>query len=101
MYLGQLMEIAPSIELYKNPLHPYTQALLAAIPMPDPYLEKKRIHFTLKGEIPSAISPPKGCLFCTRCPKAFSTCYEKRPLLKELSNGHKVACHLFDKSIMK
>ena len=70
MYLGHLMELAPSHDLYQNPLHPYTQGLFAAIPIPDPHIEKKRTRILLTGEAPSPINPPKGCVFSTRCPKA-------------------------------
>lgn len=97
MYLGHLMELASSDELYKNPLHPYTQGLLSAIPIPDPHVEKKRTRVILKGEVPSPLSPPKGCVFCTRCPKALPICHQKRPVWQEISPGHKVACHLMSK----
>lgn len=95
MYLGHLMELAPSHDLYENPLHPYTQGLLSAIPIPDPHIEKKRTRILLTGEVPSPINPPKGCVFCTRCSKAEKICFEKRPTLKEVSPGHQVACHLY------
>ncbi len=95
MYLGHLVELAPSIDLYTNPLHPYTQGLLSAIPIPDPSIEKKRTRILLKGEVPSPINPPKGCVFCTRCPKAMPLCHQKRPQWQEISPGHKVACHLY------
>ena len=94
MYLGHLMEIAPSNALYESPLHPYTQGLLSAIPIPDPVTEKKRTRVLLTGEVPSLIDPPKGCVFCTRCPKAEKICYEKRPQLREVAPNHSVACHL-------
>jgi len=96
MYLGKLMELAPAAELYENPFHPYTQALLSAIPIPDPVVEKKRSRILLTGDVPSPINPPKGCVFCSRCPKVMPICKEKPPKWKELSPGHKVACHLFD-----
>lgn len=95
MYLGHIVELAPSDALYANPLHPYTQALLSAIPIPDPKIEKNRSRIVLKGEVPSAIHPPKGCVFSTRCPFAKEICREKRPVWKEVSPGHSVACHLF------
>ena len=98
MYLGHLMELASSIELYEKPLHPYTQGLLSAIPIPDPTVEKKRTRFIIKGEVPSPINPPKGCVFCTRCPKAMSICHQKRPVWEEISPGHKIACHLYRKT---
>ncbi|MEM8728189.1 MAG: oligopeptide/dipeptide ABC transporter ATP-binding protein [Chlamydiota bacterium] len=94
MYLGHLMELAPSNDLYRNPLHPYTQGLFSAIPTPDPHVEKKRTRILLTGEVPSPITPPKGCVFCTRCSKAERVCFEKRPKLREISPGHQVACHL-------
>lgn len=94
MYLGHLMELAPSQELYETPLHPYTQGLLSAIPIPDPQIEKKRTRILLTGEVPSPINPPKGCVFCTRCSQAKKICFEKRPIITEVSPGHQVACHL-------
>lgn len=94
MYLGHLMELAPSQDLYENPLHPYTQGLLSAIPIPDPQIEKKRTQILLTGEVPSPINPPKGCVFCTRCPMAEKICFEKRPHIREISPGHQAACHL-------
>jgi peptide/nickel transport system ATP-binding protein len=96
MYLGHLVEIGPSCKVYKSPLHPYTQALLSAIPIPDPAIEKKRIKIVLPGEIPSPITPPSGCVFCTRCPKAINRCFKEKPLLKKMDNDHFVACHLAD-----
>ena len=98
MYLGHLMELAPSHDLYEKPLHPYTQGLLSAIPIPDPYIEKNRTRILLTGEVPSPITPPKGCVFCTRCPKAEKICFEKRPTLREISPGHQAACHLITPS---
>ncbi|NGX51289.1 MAG: Oligopeptide transport ATP-binding protein OppF [Chlamydiae bacterium] len=95
MYLGHFMELSTSAELYENPLHPYTQGLLSAIPIPDPKIEKKRTRIILKGEVPSPINPPKGCVFCTRCPKAMAICHEKRPTWQDVTPGHKVACHLY------
>lgn len=94
MYLGHLMELASSETLYDRPLHPYTQGLLSAIPIPDPVVEKKRTRILLTGEVPSPIHPPKGCVFCTRCPFAKKVCFEKRPLLKEVASNHFTACHL-------
>ena len=93
MYLGHLMELAPSHELYKTPLHPYTEGLLSAIPIPDPIIEKKRTRVLLTGEVPSPINPPKGCVFCTRCPKVQPLCHKVRPDLREITPGHHVACH--------
>jgi oligopeptide transport system ATP-binding protein len=94
MYLGKIMEFADSQELYRQPLHPYTQALLAAVPIPDPKLEKKRERVVLKGEIPSPINPPRGCRFNTRCPLAQAVCFEEEPVVKDMGGGHYVACHL-------
>ena len=94
MYLGKLMEIAPKRELYANPLHPYTQALLSAIPIINPGKKKERI--ILKGDVPSPINPPAGCRFCSRCFKELDQCKLNSPVLKEISPDHWVACHLFD-----
>jgi len=98
MYLGQIMEISTSEMLYKNPLHPYTQALLSAIPIPDPSIEKERKRIILRGEVPSPINPPKGCPFVTRCPHATPTCHHVRPQLREINPGHFAACHLLKES---
>ncbi|MCB1075346.1 MAG: ATP-binding cassette domain-containing protein [Simkania sp.] len=98
MYLGHLMELAPSHKLYESPLHPYTRGLLSAIPIPDPKIEKNRTRALISGEVPSPITPPKGCVFCTRCPKVEPICREKRPQLKEVAPGHSVACHLVYRS---
>lgn len=94
MYLGQIMEIAETNELFDNPLHPYTKALLSAIPIPNPKVEKARQRIVLKGEVPSPINPPKGCPFATRCPHATPQCHHVRPPLRTVASGHKAACHL-------
>lgn len=96
MYLGSLMEIADSDELYENPMHPYTEALLSAIPIPDPHLQETRKRILLEGDVPSPVNPPKGCKFVDRCRKATDKCRNKRPELKEIKPGHFVACHLYD-----
>lgn len=93
MYLGKIVEIAPKQELYDNPLNPYTQALLSAIPIINP--EKKKERIILKGDVPSPINPPAGCRFCSRCFKELEQCKHETPALKEVSPNHWVACHLF------
>jgi oligopeptide transport system ATP-binding protein len=93
MYLGQLVEVAESRELYRNPLHPYTQALLSAIPIPDPTVKRERT--ILKGDPPSPLNPPTGCRFHTRCPKRFEPCDRQEPVLREIQPGHWVSCHLY------
>jgi peptide/nickel transport system ATP-binding protein len=93
MYLGKIVEIASAEELVDKPLHPYTQALIAAIPVPDPRAPKVTVK--AKGEIPSAINPPKGCRFHPRCPFAFERCRIEEPQLREIEPGHFVACHLY------
>jgi len=93
MYLGHIVELVESEELYKKPLHPYTQALLTAIPQPNPDMAKNRNRIILKGEIPSPVNPPSGCKFRTRCPYAKDICAEKVPQLTNFDNGHYVACH--------
>lgn len=92
MYLGSLVELASKDELYTKPLHPYTKALLSAVPVPDP--EYKRNRIILKGDIPSASNPPSGCKFHTRCPYATKKCSEEAPMYKDVGSGHFVACHL-------
>ncbi|HEX3051947.1 MAG TPA: dipeptide ABC transporter ATP-binding protein [Aggregatilineaceae bacterium] len=93
MYLGKVVEVADSEELYTNPLHPYTQALLSAVPVPDPMVEEKRQRIILKGDVPSPINPPKGCNFNTRCPVSVDVCFDQDPELIEVLPMHWVACH--------
>jgi oligopeptide/dipeptide ABC transporter ATP-binding protein len=92
MYLGGIVEISNSQELYNNPLHPYTKALLSAVPIPNPKLEKTRMRIVLKGEVPSPMNPPAGCRFHPRCDSAMQDCNVKRPPLQDVGGGHQVAC---------
>jgi len=96
MYLGQVVELAPTAQLFADPAHPYTAALLAAVPVPDPLAERKRVHVPLRGEPPSPANPPAGCAFHTRCPHALSRCRAEAPRLRATTPGRHVACHLFD-----
>jgi len=95
MYLGKIVELTTQAELYENPLHPYTQALLSAIPIPDPVVEEKRKRIILEGDVPSPANPPKGCNFSTRCPRVMDICHESEPEFKDLGGEHFVACHLY------
>ena len=97
MYLGNLVELTDSYELYKNPLHPYTKTLMSAVPIPDPDVPRARQRLLLQGELPSPINPPSGCKFHTRCPFATDRCKEEAPEFKEYESGHFAACHLLDK----
>jgi oligopeptide transport system ATP-binding protein len=93
MYLGKLMEMSDRNEIYDNPLHPYTKALLSAVPIPDPALERKRERIILTGDVPSSLRPPRGCVFHTRCPIAIDECRQVIPEWREVMPGHFVACH--------
>ncbi len=95
MYLGRVVEIAPCDSIYENPLHPYTKTLIAAVPVADPAVEKKRPRVEIKGEVPSIMNRPQGCLFSDRCPKAMDICHKQIPALVEKEGGHMVACHLY------
>lgn len=96
MYLGKIVELADRDELYANPMHPYTQALLSAVPIPDPKIENERRRIILEGDVPSPANPPKGCNFCTRCPRVMDICRQQDPPFKDYGDGHYVACFLYD-----
>jgi peptide/nickel transport system ATP-binding protein/oligopeptide transport system ATP-binding protein len=93
MYLGRIVEIAPKSEIFSSPRHPYTEALLSAVPIPDPKL-RHRSRVILSGDLPSPVNPPSGCPFHTRCPRAVARCAAERPVLREIVPGHQAACHL-------
>jgi oligopeptide transport system ATP-binding protein len=96
MYLGKIAELADRDELYEKPMHPYTQALLSAVPIPDPQIEGRRQRIILEGDVPSPANPPKGCNFCTRCPRVMDVCREQEPPFKDYGGGHFVACWLYE-----
>jgi oligopeptide/dipeptide ABC transporter ATP-binding protein len=95
MYLGKMVELARTSELYERPLHPYSIALFSAIPVPDPTLKRKRV--VLSGEVPSPVNPPSGCRFHPRCESVMQVCQTQEPNLVDVGNEHLVACHLFSK----
>ena len=97
MYLGNLVELAESYELYRNPIHPYTKTLMSAVPIPDPVVTRSRERVILEGDIPSPINPPSGCKFHTRCPYATERCSQEVPVFRDHGGGHYAACHLLDK----
>ena len=97
MYLGKIVELADRDALYANPMHPYTQALLSAVPIPDPVIESKRQRIILEGDVPSPANPPKGCRFNTRCPRVMDICRQQEPAFKDYGGGHYTACFLHEK----
>lgn len=96
LYLGNICEITTSEQLYKTPRHPYTQALISAVPVPDPEIERNKEVIILEGDLPSPMNPPSGCVFRTRCPKAQDLCAQKKPELIDVADLHEVACHFHD-----
>ena len=94
MYLGRIMELAKSEELYSDPVHPYTRALLSAVPMPDPGIKRSRRRIVLEGDVPSPVNPKEGCRFAGRCPYAVDKCRKETPVFEEKSEGHFAACHI-------
>ena len=94
MYLGKIVELTDRDTLYAEPQHPYTEALLSAVPIPDPVVEEERQRVILEGDVPSPANPPEGCNFNTRCPKVMRVCHEQEPEFKEIAPGHWCACHL-------
>jgi oligopeptide transport system ATP-binding protein len=98
LYLGKVMELADRDEIYRAPRHPYTQALVSAVPLPDPDLEQRRPRILLEGDLPSPIDPPSGCVFRTRCPMAADICTHEVPALEPVASGHIVACHFRDRT---
>ncbi len=97
LYLGKVMEIAERDDFYRRPLHPYSQTLISAVPLPDPKLERLKPRVRAYGDLPSPINPPSGCRFRTRCPKATDLCAELEPPLADYGTGHIAACHYVDR----
>jgi len=96
LYMGNMVELAKSEDIYNQPRHPYTQALISAVPIPDPKIEKNKDLILIEGDLPSPINPPSGCVFRTRCKKAQDLCSQEKPELKEAASSHEVACHFHD-----
>ena len=101
MYLGRVVELAPRDALYEDPLHPYTRALLSAVPEPDPAIHDAANRIILQGDVPSPANPPDGCNFCTRCPQVMEICRRIDPDIQEIAPGRFVACHLYTKETEK
>lgn len=100
MYLGKIMELATYDELFENPLHPYTQSLVSAVPIPDPPIERARARIILQGDIPSPVKPARGCVFSSRCPFATDVCHTREPEVRVMRSGHRVACHHIDDPVV-